>query len=157
MLLMHYFQKQKTEIGMVDIMDNEPFDVPTKPFGGSEDLIWGSKWKYDYISMQKVEWRLNTLQAQIPICICMIWSQRKLKTLPPKNQGYDTSPVLSKDGKTLAYLSMKRDGYESDKNNLMLYSLDTDTRVNLTATQDITVSGFDFGNEKNVIWIFFSK
>ena len=43
--------------GMVDIMDNEPFDVPTKPFGGSEDLIWGPKWKYDYISMQKVEWR----------------------------------------------------------------------------------------------------
>ena len=78
---------------------------------------------------------------------------KETKNITPKNQGYDTSPVLSKDGKTLAYLSMKRDGYESDKNNLMLYSLDTDTRVNLTATQDITVSGFDFGNEKNVIWI----
>ena len=48
---------------------------------------------------------------------------------------------------------MKRDGYESDKNNLMLYSFETETRVNLTATKDLTISGFAFANEKNVIWV----
>ena len=138
--------------GMVDIMDNEPFDVPTKPFGGSEDLIWGPNGNtiiYQCKKLNGVEYATSTDSDLYMYDL----ESKETKNITPKNQGYDTSPVLSKDGKTLAYLSMKRDGYESDKNNLMLYSLDTDTRVNLTATQDITVSGFDFGNEKNVIWI----
>lgn len=29
--------------------------------------------------------------------------------------GYDTNPVFSPDGSTLAWLSMEHDGYESDK------------------------------------------
>ena len=138
--------------GMVDIMDNEPFDVPTKPFGGSEDLIWGPNGNtiiYQCKKLNGVEYATSTDSDLYMYDL----ESKETKNITPKNQGYDTSPVLSKDGKTLAYLSMKRDGYESDKNNLMLYSFDTDTRVNLTATQDITVSGFDFGNEKNVIWI----
>jgi hypothetical protein len=35
--------------------------------------------------------------------------------------GYDTTPTYSPDGKSLTWLSMKTDGYESDKNDIILF------------------------------------
>ncbi len=138
--------------GMIDIMEDEPFDVPTKPFGGSEDLIWGPNGNSIIYQCKKLNGFEYAASTNSDLYMYDLES-KETKNITSKNQGYDTSPVLSKDGKTLVYLSMKRNGYESDKNNLMLYSFETETRVNLTATRDITVSGFAFANEKNVIWI----
>ena len=44
---------------------------------------------------------------------------KKTQNLTADNKGYDTSPAFSKEG-TLAWLQMKRDGYESDKNDIVL-------------------------------------
>jgi dipeptidyl aminopeptidase/acylaminoacyl peptidase len=42
--------------------------------------------------------------------------------LTKENEAWDTNPVFSRDGKTLAYLAMKRPGYESDRFRIVLQS-----------------------------------
>lgn len=41
------------------------------------------------------------------------------------NPGYDTNPQFSADGKYIAWQSMARNGYESDRNRLCVYELAT--------------------------------
>lgn len=44
------------------------------------------------------------------------------------NPGYDVNPQFSPDGKYIAWQSMARNGYESDRNRLCIYELATDTK-----------------------------
>ena len=53
--------------------------------------------------------------------------------------GYDTNPSFSKEG-VLAWLSMKEDGNEADKNDL--YILHNGQKINLTADWDNTVFSY---------------
>lgn len=39
--------------------------------------------------------------------------------------GYDTNPQYSPDGKSIAWQSMERDGYEADQNRLFVMNLET--------------------------------
>ncbi len=138
--------------GIVDIMKGEPFDVPTKPFGGAEDIIWGPDGKsiiYQCKKMNGVEYAVSTNSDLFQYNL----ETKKTTNLTQENKGYDTHPKLMKDGKTLAYLSMKRDGYESDKNDLVLLNLKTGERSNITADKDIRVNDFDFDAKEGVIWI----
>ena len=38
--------------------------------------------------------------------------------------GYDTAPVWSPDGSKICWISMERDGYEADKQRLMVAEID---------------------------------
>ena len=46
--------------------------------------------------------------------------------------GYDTEPVWSPDGTTLAWLSMERDGYEADKVRLFISPIVSGERIELS-------------------------
>jgi dipeptidyl aminopeptidase/acylaminoacyl peptidase len=50
--------------------------------------------------------------------------------------GYDDNPVYSPDGKYIAWTSMERNGYEADKNRLMVFNLETNSRVDYTTMFD---------------------
>lgn len=41
-------------------------------------------------------------------------------TIPGGYEGATSAPTLSPDGKAVAFLTMRKDGYESDKNHLLL-------------------------------------
>ena len=66
--------------------------------------------------------------------------------------GYDVNPVFSKDGKNLAWLSMNREGYEADKNDIIVMNMETKTKINITANWDGTVDGFIWGNHDTRIF-----
>lgn len=44
-------------------------------------------------------------------------------TVKDENKGYDINPKFSPDGKYIAWQSMERDGYESDRNRLCVMDL----------------------------------
>ena len=54
--------------------------------------------------------------------------------------GYDTAPLFSPCGEFLVWSSMERDGYEADKNRLMLYSFKDGSIKDLTARFRYNVS-----------------
>src|SRR5690606_990211 len=56
--------------------------------------------------------------------------------------GYDTHPAYSPNGQQLAWLRMKTDGYEADKNDIVVFDKATTQRKNLTAHWDGTVYSY---------------
>ena len=121
-----------------DIMMGEPFDCPQKPFGGEEDYVWSPDSKYViYVTKKKS----GTAYAQSTNTDLYQYEVATGKTtnLTEGMMGYDINPTFSSQG-TLAWLSMKRDGYESDKNDIVVKG--AEANMNLTAHWDGTVNSF---------------
>ena len=132
----------------VDIMMSEPYNCPQKPFGGSEDYVWSPDSKQVLYATKKKYGTEYTLSTNTDIYAYDLESG-STTNLTWENKGYDTQPAFSSDGK-LAWLSMKRDGYEADKNDIIV-DLDG-TRVNLTKNWDETVTSFLWGTEGRRIY-----
>ncbi len=77
---------------------------------------------------------------------------RKTINITTGNNGYDTSPLFNHDGTCLAWLSMKTDGYESDKNDIKVYNLTTGKTENLTADWDYTVQTYVWSKDGKKIY-----
>lgn len=132
----------------VDIMKDEPFNCPTKPFGGDEDYIWHP----DGNSVVYVSKKLSGTQAAQSTNTDLY--QYNIKTgktenLTESNKGYDTNPSYSQNG-DLAYLSMKTDGYEADKNDIKVISKGITS--NITAQWDGTVNSFVWASDSRNIY-----
>ncbi|WP_413999557.1 alpha/beta fold hydrolase [Flavobacterium sp. W1B] len=135
----HVFYKETIEDAVgTDIMGNENFDSPQKPFGGDEDYIWSPDSKsIFYISKKKA----GTQYAISTNTNIYEYNLETGKTLnrTEDNLGYDTAPQFSPAG-NLTWLQMKRDGYEADKNDIIVDF--KGIKMNLTATWDGTVDSF---------------
>ena len=131
----------------IDIMKTEPFDSPQKPFGGDEDYIWSPDSKnIIYVSKKKFgtayATSTNTDLYEYNI------ETKTTKNLTENNPGYDTNPTFSPSG-DLTWLQMKRDGYEADKNDIIVSF--KGMNINLTASWDGSVESFKWSADgKNV-------
>jgi len=131
-----------------DIMHDEPFDCPQKPFGGDEDFIWSPDSKYILYVSKKLK---GTVAAQSTNSDIYQYNlvTGKTNNLTADNEGYDTSPSFSSKG-SLAYLSMKTDGYEADKNDIKVIS--DGVTYNITAHWDETVLSYLWANDGKSIY-----
>lgn len=68
------------------------------------------------------------------------------------NMGYDTNPSFSPDGKYVAWQSMERDGYESDRNRLCVYELKTGKKTYVTEQFDSNVDAFTWNNDAKTLY-----
>ncbi|MBR1720397.1 MAG: S9 family peptidase, partial [Phocaeicola sp.] len=66
---------------------------------------------------------------------------------PDQNMGYDTNPKFSADGKYIAWQSMERDGYESDRNRLCVYDLNSKQKTYVTEAFESNVDDYCWGND----------
>ena len=131
-----------------DIMEGEPFDCPQKPFGGAEDYTWSPDSRYVvYVTKNKS----GAEYAKSTNTDIYSWDSATGKTtnLTEGMMGYDTHPLFSEQG-TLAWLSMKRDGYEADKNDILVKNGVTVT--NLTQQWDGTVNEFAWSQDGSKIF-----
>lgn len=126
----------------VDIMAGEPYYTPQSPFGGADDYVWGPDGKSIYYVSKKKEGTEYALSTDTDIYKYDLASG-KTTNITEGNEGYDTNPVFSKNGK-LAYLQMKTPGYEADKNDLLV--LEDQVTQNLTAAWDGTVFSFTWAD-----------
>jgi dipeptidyl aminopeptidase/acylaminoacyl peptidase len=121
-----------------DIMAGENFDCPQKPFGGDEDFIWnpdGSKIIYVCKKKQGTDYAISTNTDLYEFDL----ATKTTKNLTESNLGYDTNPIFSPKG-DLTWLQMKRDGYEADKNDIVVRFKGID--INLTSNWDGSVDNF---------------
>lgn len=149
----------------VDLLEGEPFESPMMPFGGNEQLAWSPDSRHiaytcrkkvgrDYATSTDSDIFLYDIASKTTRNLCKPegWTApsqtdytRSLQNQPVNakngqdaNVGYDQNPLFSPDGKYIAWSSMERDGYESDRTRLCVYELRTSKKTYVT-------EGFDSG------------
>jgi dipeptidyl aminopeptidase/acylaminoacyl peptidase len=133
----------------IDIMKGEPFDSPQKPFGGDEDYIWSPNSKSIIYVCKKKFGTAYAISTNTDLYEYDI-ETKTTKNLTENNPGYDTNPAFSPSG-DLTWLQMKRDGYEADKNDIIL-RWKGEANINLTASWDGSVESFKWSPDGNKIY-----
>ena len=145
----HVFYKENKESSVgIDILKGENFNSPQKPFGGDEDYIWSPDGKSILYVCKKKAGTQYAISTNTDIYEYNL-ETRKTINRTESNLGYDTNPVFSPTG-TLTWLQMKRDGYEADKNDIIV-SLNGINR-NLTANWDGSVDNILWSNDGKKIY-----
>lgn len=137
--------------GEKDLMTGEPFDSPQKPFGGDEDYNWSPDSKYIVYVAKKKYGKDYAVSTNTDIYRYDVETGKTIN-LTEGMMGYDLNPAYNKQGR-LAWLSMKRDGYESDKQDLVVM-FGTD-KINLTGSRDdLQVEGFKWSDDGTKIFFW---
>ena len=145
----HVFYKENKETAVgIDIMKGENFDAPQKPFGGDEDYIWAPNSKSIlYVSKKKsgTQYALSTNTNIYEYHL----DTKETTNRTQENLGYDIAPQFSPSG-DLTWLQMKRDGYEADKNDIVVSV--KGKSINLTANWDGTVDSFIWSTDGKKVY-----
>ena len=176
----HPFVANVTEQGVdegVDMLKDEPYECPMAPFGGVEQLNWSPDSKFVAYTCRKktgVNYAVST-DSDIFLYDIATGNTRNLckpadykpvdfdptKTMKIQainhqkedlNMGYDVNPKFSPDGRYIAWQSMARDGYESDRNRLCVYTLADGTKNYVTETFDSNVDDFCWANDSRTLY-----
>ncbi len=134
----------------VDLLANEPYECPIRPWNGIEQCCYSPDSKQIAYSCKKQVGYEYAHSTNTDIYLYNI-ADHSVTNLSEGIMGYDNSPVFSHDGKYIAWESMERDGYESDKNRLMILELATGTRIDLTENFDYSVAGLTWSDDDSQI------
>ena len=163
-----------------DILEGEPYECPMEPFGGMEQLAWSPDSKTIAYTCRKKTGLAYSVSTDSDIFLydvltrqtrnlCKPEGYKEPKIDPTKsmkhqavnapenlknNPGYDQNPKFSPDGKYVAWLSMARNGYESDRQRLCVYNLSTGEKKYLTETFDSNVDDFCWSDNKEALIYF---
>ncbi|WP_370448625.1 prolyl oligopeptidase family serine peptidase [Bacteroides sp. AF16-49] len=135
----------------IDIMEGEPFEAPLKPFGGIEQLAWSPDSKQIAYTSRKKTGLEYAISTNSDIYVYDL-ATKKTVNISEGNMGYDTNPQYSPDGKQIAWLSMERDGYESDQNRLFIMDLATGEKRFASKTFESNVDSYCWSPDANTIF-----
>ncbi|MEE4539206.1 MAG: S9 family peptidase [Erythrobacter sp.] len=110
--------------------------VPTRPFGGTDDIAWMPDSSGVFFTMRESN-RDEPASTDLDI----YYSDLSLSApvvVTGANEAYDSTPAVSPDGTLLAYLAMERPGYESDRRTVMLRDIANGTTRAITAETDLS-------------------
>ena len=103
----------------VDVMKAMDADAPSKPFGGSEEFAFTPDGRGIVFTARDVG-KQEAWSTNFDLFLAPVDGGAPPKSLTASNPAWDTSPVFSPDGKTLAYLAHEHPGYESDRFRIVL-------------------------------------
>ena len=179
----HPFVAEVTAGGVnegTDILEGEPYECPMAPFGGIEQLDWSKDSKFIAYTCRKKEGVQYAISTDSDIYLYNIGTRETKNLCKPEgyiepeidatktmatqsvnseenlknNPGYDTNPQFSPDGKYIAWLSMARNGYESDRNRLCVYNLATGEKKYMTESFDSNVDDYCWSDTKDALLYF---
>lgn len=134
-----------------DIMEGELFEAPVRPFGGIEQLSWNTTSdKLAYTSRKKTgkEYAFST---NTDIYVYDL-NSKNTTNITEGMMGYDTNPQYSPDGKSIAWLSMERDGYEADQNRLFVMDLTTGEKRFISKDFESNVDDYTWSKDAQNIY-----
>lgn len=134
-----------------DIMPGEKWETPMKPFGGMEQINWTPDGKTIAYTCRKKQGKEYSLSTNSDIYFYNL-EDGKTTNMTESMMGYDVAPVFSPDGKIMAWESMKRDGYESDKQRLYTLNLETGEKTYHTKDFDQMAHGLSFSADGKSIY-----
>jgi len=135
----------------LDLTQGMDADVPTKPFGGPEEITFTPDGR-SIVFTARDEGRTEAWSTNFDLFIAPIDGSARPRRLTAENQALDTQPVFSPDGRTLAYLAMSRPGYEADRQRIVLMSWPDGQKRVLTEAWDRSASGIAWSADGRTIY-----
>lgn len=132
--------ENKENATKIDVLKDEPYSV--------SEFVWSPDGtKILYVSKKKfgTEYALSTNTDIYQYDL----GTKTTTNLTEGKMGYDNTPSFSSQG-DFAFLSMERDGYEADKNDLIVRR--GDVELNITKHWDGTVQGYKWNNDGTKIY-----
>ncbi len=146
----HLFLFDVTKGSFTDLTEGNKEDVPPLALGSLDDYNFspdGNEVAYalnpEFTSAISTNIEIYTLNLSSPSSSAKIISTSK---------GVDCQPVYSPDGKWLAWTSMKRAGFESDKKDIILLDRKTGNIKNLTENFDSSIDEFVWSPDAKTIY-----
>jgi dipeptidyl aminopeptidase/acylaminoacyl peptidase len=102
-----------------DLMKAMDADTPGKPFGGPDEIAFTPDGK-GLVFTAKDAGREEAWSTNFDLFYVPLDGSAAPRNLTAANKAWDTKPVFSPDGKTMAYLAMSRPGYEADRFKILL-------------------------------------
>ena len=115
----HVFVTGTDSVEPVDVMADMDADCPSKPFGGPEEYAFTPDGASIVFSARNAG-REEAWSTDFDLYLAPADASSPPRCLTEENQAWDTLPTFSPDGRTLAYLAMKRPGYEADRFRIVL-------------------------------------
>lgn len=123
----------------VDALFGEEFDGILPPHGGSEQFCYSNDSKKIIYTSKKLKGKEFAQSTNSELYEYSI-DTKTTKTLTTGYMGYDINPAFSINGQ-MAWLSMARNGFEADKNNIIVRNVQGKD-VNITKDIDLSVTDF---------------
>ena len=147
----HLFMMPSAGGKTVDVMPGVDADTPSKPFGGTEEITFTPDSK-SVIFTARDAGKQEAWSTNFDLFLSPVDGSSAPKNLTEANKAWDSTPVFSPDGKTLAYLAMKRPGYESDRFRIVLRSWPDGNSRTLTENWDRNPFSLSFSDDGQSIY-----
>ena len=135
-----FVSENKENATKIDVLKDEPYSV--------SEFVWAPDGtKVLYVSKKKfgTDYALSTNTDIFQYDL----TTKKTTNITEGKMGYDNTPSFSSQG-DFAFLSMARDGYEADKNDLIVRR--GDLELNITKHWDGTVQNYKWSNDGTKIY-----
>ena len=154
-------------IGAKDILEGKPYESPMLPFGGMEQLAWSPDSRSIAYTCRAKTGKAYAISTDSDIYLYELATGKTRNLCKPEgyvapenvatrsleeqavnrqqedyNVGYDQNPQFSPDGRYVAWSSMARDGYESDRTRLCVLDLKSGKKVYVTEQFESGVNEF---------------
>jgi dipeptidyl aminopeptidase/acylaminoacyl peptidase len=133
-----------------DLMAGHRVDTPLRPFGGGEQIAWSPDGReLCYVAKHASDPENSTDSDLFVVSVDGGPHENITRGMP----GYETNPNYSPDGRTIAFASMARAGYEADRNRLMAYSRADGTIRELAPAFDLSVAEFAWAPDASGLFL----
>ena len=160
-----------------DLLEGEPYECPMLPFGGVEQLAWSPDSKQVAYTCRKKVGKAYAISTDSDIFLYDLATKQVRNLCKPAdyvapeveadrslqhqavnrpatdcNMGYDQNPQFSPDGRYVAWSSMERDGYESDRTRLCVLDLQTGEKRYVTEQFESGVNEFCWAPDSKTLY-----
>ena len=134
-----------------DLTSGIDADVPSKPFGGAEEITFTPDGSGVVFTMRDVG-ASEPWSTDFDLYYAPTDGSTRPRCLTEMNSAWDTGPVFSPDGSMLAYRAMEVPGYESDRFRIVLRSWPEGASRTLTADWDRSADTIVFSPDGQTIF-----
>ena len=135
----------------VDLQEGKKFHCPNPPFGGMEEVSWHPDGNRLVFCCKTLSGKDFAESTNTDIFLYDLKSGTAAN-LTEFNKGYDMDPVISPDGRKMAWWSMKTDGFESEKHRLMVYDFETGSHEDFSAEFDQDATNFSWSEDSRKVY-----
>ena len=152
---------KRSHLFVVNLADKKVTDLNSGSFSDVPPLALGSSNDYSFSPDGKEAAFTQNLSKELAVStnndVFMVDLKNTDGSLPGSKKisagtGNDNQPVYSPDGKYIAYSSMKRAGYESDKSDIILYDRKTGEQKNITGSFNLSASELLWSAQSDAIY-----